>query len=156
MVRFSAPGYAGGVKQRTIAWPVGATGLGAMPMSLQGRPDRPRAIATIHAALDAGITLIDTADAYCTSRVDTGHNERLVAEALRSRGAHHDEVLVATKGGHRHRVSLQQVAQAWSLPQGEVVIPIPGASRPSTITDSARAAELSLDQDELSLLGMVA
>ncbi len=297
MVRFSAPGYGGGVKQRTIAgWPVGAIGLGAMPMSLQGRPDRPRAILTIHAALDAGITLIDTADAYCTSRVDTGHNERLVAEALRSRGAHHDEVLVATKGGHvrpddgswiidgrpehlkvaceaslraldvdaidlyqlhrpdpaiafaesvgamadlrdegkvrlvglsnvnidqieeasaivpvasvqnqlspafrssgtevahcqerdiaflawaplggtgpagalgsthqafaevahRHRVSPQQVALAWSLAQGEVVIPIPGASRPSTITDSARAAELSLDQDELTLLGMVA
>jgi aryl-alcohol dehydrogenase-like predicted oxidoreductase len=101
VVGFPAPGYAGGVKRRTIAgWPVGAIGLGAMPMSVQGRPDRPRAIATIHAALDAGITLIDTADAYCTSRVDTGHNERLVAEALQSRGAHHDEVLVATKGGH--------------------------------------------------------
>ena len=297
MVGFPPPGYGAGVKQRTIAgWPVGAIGLGAMPMSLQGRPDRFRAIATIHAALDAGITLIDTADAYCTNRADTGHNERLVAEALRSRGAHHDEVLVATKGGHvrpddgswivdgrpahlkgaceaslraldvdvidlyqlhrpdptvafadsvgaladlrdegkvrlvglsnvtidqideanaivpvasvqnqlspafrssgpemahcqergiaflawaplggtgpaatlgwthrafsevatRHGVSPQQVALAWSLAQGEVVIPIPGASRPATITDSASAAELSLEEDDLNLLGMVA
>ena len=267
-----------------------------MPMSLQGRPARSRAIATIHAALDAGVTFIDTADAYCTSRADTGHNERLVAEALRLRGADHEEVLVATKGGHvrpddgswivdarpehlraaceaslraldvdvidlyqlhrpdpavtfadsvgaladlraegkvrlvglsnvtieqidvantilpvasvqnelspafrssgrelahcqelgiaflawaplggtgpaatlgsthrafaevaqRHGVSPQQVALAWSLAQGEVVIPIPGASRPATITDSASAAELSLDEDELTVLGMVA
>jgi predicted aldo/keto reductase-like oxidoreductase len=41
---------------------VGAIGLGAMPMSLEGRPDRDRAVATIHCALDLGVTLIDTAD----------------------------------------------------------------------------------------------
>ena len=40
-------------------------GLGAMPLSLAGRPDEERAIRTIHAALDAGVNLIDTADAYC-------------------------------------------------------------------------------------------
>ena len=44
---------------------VGAIGLGEMPMSIEGRPDEARSIATIHAALDAGMTLIDTADAYC-------------------------------------------------------------------------------------------
>ena len=43
---------------------VSAIGLGGMPMSIEGRPDEARSIATIHAALDAGITLIDTADAY--------------------------------------------------------------------------------------------
>ena len=80
---------------------VGAIGLGAMPMSLEGRPDRARSIATIHAALDAGVTLIDTADAYSTGGDDTGHNERLIAEALRLwRGGDRDDVLVATKGGH--------------------------------------------------------
>ena len=42
---------------------VGAIGLGGMPMSIEGRPDEARSIATIHAALDAGVTLIDTADA---------------------------------------------------------------------------------------------
>ena len=41
-----------------------AIGLGGMPMSIEGRPDRERSVATIHAALDAGVTLIDTADAY--------------------------------------------------------------------------------------------
>jgi aryl-alcohol dehydrogenase-like predicted oxidoreductase len=71
-----------------------------MPMSLEGRPDRQRSIATIHAALDAGVTLIDTADAYSTGGADTGHNERLVAEALRSWRGDPDDVLVATKGGH--------------------------------------------------------
>lgn len=78
---------------------VGAVGLGAMPMSVGGRPARERSIATIHAALDAGVTLVDTADAYHLDASDPGHNELLVAEALAShpRGA---DVLVATKGGH--------------------------------------------------------
>ena len=79
---------------------VSAIGLGAMPLSLPGRPDRERAIATIHAALDVGITLIDTADAYTTDADGTGHNELLVAEALRGRP---EEVLVATKGGMLYR-----------------------------------------------------
>ena len=43
---------------------VSAIGLGGMPMSIEGRPDEARSLATIHAALDAGVTLIDTADAY--------------------------------------------------------------------------------------------
>ncbi|MEC5168777.1 aldo/keto reductase [Glaciihabitans sp. GrIS 2.15] len=79
---------------------VSAIGLGAMPLSLPGRPDRERAIATIHAALDVGITLIDTADAYTTDADGPGHNEILVAEALRGRP---EEVLVATKGGLLYR-----------------------------------------------------
>lgn len=78
---------------------VGAVGLGAMPLSVEGRPDEDRAFATIHAALDAGVTLIDTADAYYAQADGVGHNEALVAKAL----AAHDrggDVLVATKGGH--------------------------------------------------------
>lgn len=43
---------------------VGAVGLGAMPLSIEGHPDEARAVATVHAALDAGVTLIDTADSY--------------------------------------------------------------------------------------------
>lgn len=78
---------------------VGAVGLGAMPMSIEGRPDEERSLATVHAALDVGVTLIDTADAYHRDAHDVGHNETLVAKAL----ATHDrgtDVLVATKGGH--------------------------------------------------------
>jgi aryl-alcohol dehydrogenase-like predicted oxidoreductase len=79
---------------------VSAIGLGEMPMSLAGRPDEARSIRTIHAALDAGVTLIDTADAYCIDGSELGHGERLVAKALAAWPGDRDRVLVATKGGH--------------------------------------------------------
>jgi aryl-alcohol dehydrogenase-like predicted oxidoreductase len=268
-------------------------GLGAMPMSLSGRPEEGQSIRAIHAALDAGVNLIDTADAYCVDESDVGHNERLIAKALKGR---RDGVIVATKAGHirpggaweldgrpehvraaceaslkaldtdridlyqyhrpdpdvpyaetvgafkelqdegkvrwiglsnctveqleealgvaeivsvqnqlsldftsplakgevdacterglaflpwsplggigksdstgrvdpvreaaeAHGVSSQQVALAWLLAQGPTVIPIPGASRPESITDSARAAELELTEDELGAISRVA
>jgi aryl-alcohol dehydrogenase-like predicted oxidoreductase len=270
---------------------VGAIGLGEMPMSLAGRPDEAQSVRTIHAALDAGVTLIDTADAYCIDESEVGHGERLVARALTAWPGDRDRVLVATKGGHtreggewyldgrpehlrqaceaslralgveaiglyqfhrpdpkvpfaesvgamaelkaagkvrlvglsnvsvdqikqarqlvqvasvqnefsprfrrsegelafcaaegiaflpwsplggigrgrdlggRHRafgevaeahgVSAQQVALAWQLAKAPAVIPIPGSSRPETITDSAAAASLRLSDDELARL----
>jgi aryl-alcohol dehydrogenase-like predicted oxidoreductase len=270
---------------------VGAIGLGEMPMSLAGRPDEAQSVRTIHAALDAGVTLIDTADAYCIDETEVGHGERLVAKALAAWPGDRDRVLVATKGGHtreggewnldgrpehlrqaceaslralgveaiglyqfhrpdpkvpfaesvgamaelkaagkvrlvglsnvsvdqikqarqlvqvasvqnefsprfrrsegelafcaaegiaflpwsplggigrgrdlggRHRafgevaeahgVSAQQVALAWQLAKAPAVIPIPGSSRPETITDSAAAASLRLSDDELARL----
>jgi aryl-alcohol dehydrogenase-like predicted oxidoreductase len=273
---------------------VSAIGLGEMPLSLAGRPDEARSIRTVHAALDAGVTLIDTADAYCRDGSELGHGERLVATALATWPGDRDRVLVATKGGHtrpgrewgldgrpeylrqaceaslrrlgveaiglyqfhrpdpkvpfaesvgalaelkaagkvrlvglsnvsvdqirqareivevasvqnefsprfrrsegelawcaanriaflpwsplggigrgrdlggRHRafaevaeahgVSPQQVALAWELAKAPVVIPIPGASRPETITDSAAAAGLRLSADELARLDRV-
>ncbi len=79
---------------------VGAIGLGEMPMSIEGRPDEARSIDTIHAALDAGMTLIDTADAYSLGGAETGHGEVLVAKALASWSGDRSSVLVATKGGH--------------------------------------------------------
>jgi aryl-alcohol dehydrogenase-like predicted oxidoreductase len=79
---------------------VGAIGLGGMPMSIEGRPDEQRSIATIHAALDAGVTLIDTADAYHRDAGEVGHNESLIAKALASYGGDTSSVIVATKGGH--------------------------------------------------------
>jgi aryl-alcohol dehydrogenase-like predicted oxidoreductase len=79
---------------------VSALGLGGMPMSIEGRPDESRSIATIHAALDAGLTLIDTADAYHVGADEVGHNEALIARALTSYGVDTSQVLVATKGGH--------------------------------------------------------
>src|SRR4051794_15527768 len=85
---------------------VGAIGLGAMPLSTkEDRPPREVAIATVHAALDAGVTLIDTADAYARDEGEFGHNESLVAEALASYGRGSGDVLVATKGGHTRRGS---------------------------------------------------
>src|SRR5215471_10494053 len=58
-----------------------ALGLGCMGMSgMYGPADRAESLGTIHAALDAGITLLDTGDFY-----GMGHNEMLIAEALRGR-----------------------------------------------------------------------
>jgi aryl-alcohol dehydrogenase-like predicted oxidoreductase len=80
---------------------VGAIGLGAMWMSIEGRPsDEKRSIATIHAALDAGVTLIDTADAYHVHADEVGHNESLIARAISSYPGDTSGVLIATKGGH--------------------------------------------------------
>ena len=79
---------------------VSAIGLGGMPMSIEGRPEEQRSIDTIHAALDAGVTLIDTADAYHLKPGEAGHNERLIARALATYDGDTSDVLVATKGGH--------------------------------------------------------
>ena len=71
---------------------VGAIGLGCMGMSQSyGPPDDDESVRTIHAALDLGVTLIDTADAY-----GKGGNERLVGRAIRDRRA---AVVLATKFG---------------------------------------------------------
>ena len=81
---------------------VSAIGLGCMPMSMNNDrqyPDEAAAIGTIHAALDAGVTLLDTADVYAPSWDTTGHNEELVAAALQSYGTLPDDLVVATKGG---------------------------------------------------------
>jgi aryl-alcohol dehydrogenase-like predicted oxidoreductase len=79
---------------------VGAIGLGGMPMSIEGRPDEDRSIRTIHAALESGVTLIDTADAYHRDADEVGHNEALIATALSTYGSDTSGILVATKGGH--------------------------------------------------------
>jgi aryl-alcohol dehydrogenase-like predicted oxidoreductase len=257
-------------------------------MSVREENDEQRSIATIHRALELGVTLIDTADAYSPDEATFGHNELLVAKALAAYGD--ADVLVATKGGHtrrgtdweldgrpsylrsacvaslsrlgveqiglyqhhrpdptvpyeetigglkalleegliasaglsnadpaqirlahsilgdglvavqnqfspsfrssqpeidlcaelglaflawsplggmsgagslagpfasvaeKHRVSPQQVCLAWELALSEAVIPIPGASRPESISDSARAVDLVLDDEDLGVL----
>jgi aryl-alcohol dehydrogenase-like predicted oxidoreductase len=78
---------------------VSAVGYGGMHLSIQDRPPEEQGIRVIHAALDAGVTLIDTADVYCLDNQDIGHNERLVARALGSWQGDRDQVIVATKGG---------------------------------------------------------
>lgn len=65
-----------------------------MLLSISGRPPEDQAVRTIYAALDAGIRLIDTADAYCLDESDFNHNERLIAKALSGSS---ERVVVATK-----------------------------------------------------------
>ncbi|MBW4092560.1 MAG: aldo/keto reductase [Proteobacteria bacterium] len=82
---------------------VSALGLGCMGMSgMYGPADRTESIATIHAALDAGITLLDTGDFY-----GMGHNEMLIGEALRGRAR--EQVLISVKFG-----ALRDAAGGWS------------------------------------------
>ena len=196
---------------------VGAVGLGEMPMSLAGRPPEERSVRTIHAALDAGVTLIDTADAYCAGPADLGHGERLVARALAEYGGSTEHVLVATKGGHlpgepgeiwpvdgspehlrracdeslkrlggdtiglyQHHRPDPKVPYAETMggmlelyEAGKVRMVgisnadpdqirtardvlgdalVPGSSRPETITDSAKAADLQLSDEEIARL----
>src|ERR1700730_5948975 len=64
---------------------ISAMGFGGMPLSIQGRPPEDVGRKVINAAIDAGITLIDTADVYCLNDGDLGHNERLSASASRAR-----------------------------------------------------------------------
>ncbi|MET9381391.1 aldo/keto reductase [Streptomyces sp. NPDC002928] len=75
---------------------VSALGLGCMGMSaLYGDADRAESVATIHAALEAGVTLLDTGDFY-----GMGHNEMLIGEALRSApAARREQALVSVKFG---------------------------------------------------------
>lgn len=78
---------------------ISALGLGAMPMSVSGRPPVAQAIETIHCALTLGITLIDTADSYCQDESEKHHNERLIGNALRQYDGDLSKVVVVTKGG---------------------------------------------------------
>ncbi|MFD8010799.1 aldo/keto reductase [Streptomyces sp. NPDC058955] len=75
---------------------VSALGLGCMGMSaLYGEADRAESIATVHAALEAGVTLLDTGDFY-----GMGHNELLIAEALRTAPAgRREQALTSVKFG---------------------------------------------------------
>jgi aryl-alcohol dehydrogenase-like predicted oxidoreductase len=88
-----SPSYARRLGDRDLF----AVGMGCMPLSQEEPVPAERANAAIHAALDAGVTLFDTADAYAPGS-DVGHNERVLARALRAYGP--NEALVATKGGH--------------------------------------------------------
>lgn len=100
---------------------VGAVGLGCMSMTpIYGEPSEPEAIATIHRAIELGVDLIDTSDAYGSN----GSNEALVGRALKGR---RDKVVLATKFGNIR------------LPDGS-----PGANgRPEYV---AQACEASLER----------
>jgi aryl-alcohol dehydrogenase-like predicted oxidoreductase len=98
--------------QRVIGpWKVSEVGLGCMPLSFSHMlVHREQAIATIHRALDLGITLLDTSNIYAPTWDSVGHNESLVADALAcySGTADTSSVLVTTKGG-----IIRSVGEEW-------------------------------------------
>ena len=77
-----------------------AIGLGAMPLSLDGRPDEAQALGVIEAFVAGGGNFIDSANVYCIDDSDVGHNEKLIARAL-SKLEESKNIIVATKGGLR-------------------------------------------------------
>lgn len=87
------------------AWSVLRVGLGTMPLCLPGRPDRAAAKAVVRSAVEAGLGLIDTADAYGRDDGERGYGEALVREALGEMGMSvsvsplDGGPMVATKGG---------------------------------------------------------
>jgi aryl-alcohol dehydrogenase-like predicted oxidoreductase len=159
------------MKTRTIGdITVSAIGLGGMPISIEGRPDEARSIATIHAALDAGITLIDTADAYRLAGEDQPHNELLIAKALKSYAGDTSKVLVATKGGHHRTINrpgpweqdghpeyLKAAAEASLRALGVDVIGLYQFHRPDPevdYTDSVGAIRDLLDEGKIRMAGI--
>jgi aryl-alcohol dehydrogenase-like predicted oxidoreductase len=119
------------MKRQLAGTDVFPIGLGEMPMSLSTRPPEERSIRTIHAAIDAGVNLIDTADAYARDHTDIGHGERLLAKALRDR---RDGVIIATKGGHTRN------GEAWELD-----------GRPEHLREACEASLRALETDRIDL-----
>lgn len=119
---------------------VSEIGFGAMNLSLAGRAPDDELVNVIHAALDAGVTLIDTADSYCIDEADFHHNETVIRKALDARPGSRDGVFVATKAGYR------RPGGAWVLDGS------PGHIR-KTIDDSLHA--LGVEQIDLLQLHSV-
>jgi aryl-alcohol dehydrogenase-like predicted oxidoreductase len=116
---------------------VSAIGLGGMPLSRRRiatgeLPPREEAIATVHAALDEGITFFDSADCYAPDGTGLGHNEELIAEALRLAGS--PDVLVATKGG------IRRDGREWPI-----------CGRPEWIREAARGSLARLGGEAIDL-----
>jgi aryl-alcohol dehydrogenase-like predicted oxidoreductase len=107
-------------------------GLGGMPMSVSGRPDEARSLETLAAALDAGVDFIDTANVYCLDDSDIGHNERLIAKAVKASGR--KDVLIATKGG------LARPGGAWT-----------NDARPKFLRESCEKSLKALGTDSIGL-----
>ncbi|HEX9728246.1 MAG TPA: aldo/keto reductase [Gemmatimonadales bacterium] len=109
-------------------------GLGGMPLSTANRPDEAQAMRVLHAVLDRGVTLIDTANVYCRDHTDIGHNERLIAKALATWGGTRDGIVVATKAG------MTRSDQRWGRD-----------GRPSFITQSCDQSLVALGVDRIDL-----
>lgn len=88
------------MKTKIIAnsFPIFSIGLGAMPLSIAGRPSTTDAINVLQTFIELGGNFIDTADVYGLDDTDRGHNERLIRKSLKEMGKNNN-VFIATKGG---------------------------------------------------------
>jgi aryl-alcohol dehydrogenase-like predicted oxidoreductase len=116
-------------------WAVSAIGLGGAPIALAAEiPDQRRAVGMVQAALDAGVTLLDTADVYSPA-LGQGYGESVFGRAVRTWGPGRDDVLIATKGGKYWR------------PDGEVQVD----GRPEYLTQACEASLRALGTDVIGL-----
>lgn len=113
---------------------VSCVGLGTMLLSISGRPPEDQGIRVIQAAVDQGISLIDTADCYCYDHTDFHHNEKLVIKALKGR---RDQITIMTKVGCR------RPGGAWTID-----------ARPEYLTEAAHNCLKSLGVDTIDLLAL--
>jgi len=112
---------------------VAAIGLGAMPLSIDGRPSEEQAFQVIETFIARGGNFIDTANVYCVDDTDLGHNERLIDQALKRIGKR-DQVFVATKGGLRR-------------PKGDWIVD----GSPAWIRESCERSLKDLDVETIAL-----
>jgi aryl-alcohol dehydrogenase-like predicted oxidoreductase len=105
-----------------------------MLLSISGRPPEDQGIRVIQAAVDQGISLIDTADCYCYDHTDFHHNEKLVIKALKGR---RDQITIMTKVGCR------RPGGAWTID-----------ARPEYLTEAAHNCLKSLGVDTIDLLAL--
>lgn len=113
---------------------VSVVGLGGMLLSIAGRPPTDQAVRVIHTALDHGINLIDTADAYCLDDLEFNHNERLIAKALAGRS---EKVMVMTKVGCR------RPSGAWTVD-----------AHPDYLKDAVEKSLRALEKDCIDLVAL--
>jgi aryl-alcohol dehydrogenase-like predicted oxidoreductase len=114
---------------------VSAIGLGGAPIALAAHiPDERSAVRTVHAALDAGVTVLDTADVYSPG-LGQGYSELIFGRAVRTWGPGRDDVLIATKGGKYWR------------PDGEVQV----NGRPEYLAQACEASLRVLGTDVIGL-----
>ena len=114
---------------------VSAIGLGGAPIALAAHiPDQDDAVQMVHAALDAGVTLLDTADVYSPD-LGQGYSELVFGRAVRTWGAGRDDILIATKGGKYWR------------PDGEVQVD----GRPEYLKTACEASLRVLGTDVIGL-----
>src|SRR5258708_17643551 len=73
--------------------------MGCMRLSTDTDRDEARSLDVLHAALEAGVTLLDTADADCQDDPDVGHNERLIPQAPAPGSRDRSRILGPSKGG---------------------------------------------------------
>jgi aryl-alcohol dehydrogenase-like predicted oxidoreductase len=114
---------------------VSAIGLGGAPIALAAQiPDERSAVRMVQAALDAGVTLLDTADVYSPD-LGQGYSEMVFGRAVRTWGPGRDDVLIATKGGKYWR------------PDGEVQV----NGRPEYLAQACEASLRVLGTDVIGL-----